>query len=103
MRTRHDAKRPQLTAESLPGPDTATKLVAIKETAARSQWMLREAVRPGWTEAFTEDLYQHDLLILPDHPGKPMLWILRQHGTHLFPVTCDTSHEPAFCRLVIRY
>lgn len=103
MRIQHDRKHPNITAASLPGPDTATKLAAIKESDVRFQWMLREAVRAGWPEAFTDDLYQHDLRVLKDNPGAPMLWILRRHGTHLYPLTCENSHEAAYCRQVIRY
>jgi len=65
--------------------------------------MLQEAARAGWPEAFTDDLYLHDLQALKDNPGQPMLWILRSHGTHLYPLTWENSHEAAYCRKVIRY
>jgi hypothetical protein len=32
-----------------------------------------------------------------------MLWILRQYGTHLYPVQCGSGHEAAYYRQVIRY
>ncbi len=94
---------PAFIAAFLPGPDTASKLAAIKESDARFQHMLVEAGRTGWPEAFTEDLYLHDLQALKENPGQSMLWVLRQNGTHLYPLTCENSHEAAYCRQVVRY
>ncbi len=103
MRTQHDGHHPDLSANSLPGPDTATKLAAIKDSYTRFQYMLTEAGRTGWPEAFTEDLYLHDLQVLKENPSQPMLWILRRHGTHLYPLAWENAHEAAYCRQVIRY
>ncbi len=103
MRTRHDGHHPDISANSLPGPDTAFKLAAIKESDVRFQHMLLEATRTGWPEAFTDDLYRHDLQALKENPGQPMLWVLRQNGTHLYQLTCENSHEAAYCRQVVRY
>ena len=103
MRTRHDGNHPDLSANLLLGPDTASKLAAIKESDVRFQHLLTEATRTGWPEAFTEDLYLHDLQTLKESPGQPMLWILRRHGTHLYPLVWENSHEAVYCRQVIRY
>ena len=65
--------------------------------------MLAEAARVGWPEAFENDLYQHDLAILEAHPRAAMLWILREHGTHLFPLECETPGQATYARTVIRY
>jgi len=65
--------------------------------------MLAEAARVGWPAAFTDDLYQHDAQMLAENPGEPMLWILRQNGTHLYPLSCDNNHAASYYRSVIRY
>lgn len=103
MRTQHDGDHPDLSANLLPGPDTATKLAAIKESDVRFRHMLSESSRTGWPEAFTEDLYLHDLHALRENPSQPMFWVLRRHGTHLYPLIWKNSHEAAYCRQVIRY
>lgn len=91
------------TIATLPGPDTTTKRDAALSNDPRFQAMLAEAARVGWPAAFTDDLYQHDAKTLADNPGEPMLWILRQNGTHLYPLSCDNNHEAFYYRSVIRY
>lgn len=103
MRSQARAEVLQLSRDALPGPDTAFKLAAVMESDVRFHHMLQEAARTGWPEAFTEDLYLHDLQALKESPGQPMLWILRKHGTHLYPLTWEISHEASYCRQVIRY
>ncbi|QDV81034.1 hypothetical protein [Botrimarina mediterranea] len=92
-----------LTEANLPGPDTITKRDALLDADPRLQQMLTEAVRVGWPAAFTNDLYQNDRRILADHPGEPMVWILRDHGTHLFPTECESKGEAHYARNVIHY
>jgi hypothetical protein len=46
---------------------------------------LAEAARVGWPAAYADDLYVHDRRQLAEHAGETMLWILRDHGTHLYP------------------
>jgi hypothetical protein len=103
MQRIHAAEHPDLSAHELPGPDTRTKLSALQTEDPRLQLMLREAARVGWPAAYTDDLYRHDKKQLEQHPGEKLLWILREHGTHLYPTECDNSHEVRFCRQVIEY
>ena len=65
--------------------------------------MLSEAMRIGWPTAFTSDLYLHDSDTLKNHPGRAMLWILREHGTHLYPVVCTSRGQISYVRRVIKY
>lgn len=88
---------------SLPGPDTTIKQHALLCSDPRYQAMLFEAARLGWPQAFENDLYQHDISILAAHPDQAMVWILREHGTHLFPLECQTAGEASYARTVIRY
>lgn len=97
------SKQP-LDPSTLPGPDTTMKRDAALSSDPRLQAMLAEAVRVGWPNAFQNDLYQHDVAMLAAHPGEPMLWILREHGTHhacsarhlrLPSLTCATDFDRA--------
>lgn len=99
MKTQLDVLR----LASLPGSDTTTKKNALLCADPRFQAMLKVAAQTGWPNAFENDLYQHDISILEAHPGEPMLWILRDHGTHLFPLECQTAGEARYARTVIRY
>lgn len=92
-----------LAAHDLPGPDTATKREALLVEDPRMRLLLAEAARIGWPAAYCDDLYQHDRQQLAEHSSQPLLWILRDHGTHLYPTLCDNEHEAAFYRQVIRY
>ncbi|QEG35973.1 hypothetical protein [Bythopirellula goksoeyrii] len=92
-----------LDAASLPGPDTTMKREALLSPDPRLQAMLAEAVRVGWPAAFENDLYQHDLSILEAHPDELMVWILREHGTHLFAMECESAGQATYARAVIRY
>ncbi len=87
----------------LPGPDTTTKQDAIMSTDPRLQAMLKEAARIGWPNCFQNDLYLHDRAILLDRPGEPLVWILRDHGTHLLPVECESNGQAEYARAVIHY
>ncbi len=98
----HTSVQP-LDAATLPGPDTTMKREALLSADPRLQAMLAEASRVGWPIAFENDLYQHDLSILEAHPEEPMVWILREHGTHLFPIECDSPGQATYARTVIRY
>ena len=75
-------------SRELPGPDTRTK----SEAAATDDWrlkrMLAVAREVGWPMAWTDDLYRHDRKKLDANPGEAFLWILRDTGTHLYPLTC---------------
>ncbi|MDC0935221.1 hypothetical protein OAS39_02965 [Pirellulales bacterium] len=98
-------QQPQATIDprELPGPDTMTKREATQVKDARFQYMLREAAQVSWPEAYTDDLYLHDRRILESHPEGPLLWMLRSHGTHLFPLECENSGQAHYAREVIRY
>ncbi len=98
----HTSTQP-LDAASLPGPDTTMKREALLSADPRLQAMLAEASRVGWPIAFENDLYQHDLAILEAHPEQQMVWILREHGTHLFPMECESAGQATYARTVIRY
>lgn len=92
-----------LTLADLPGPDTVTKQAAIDTSDIRLQRMLNEAASTGWPRAYTDDLYRHDAERLASHPGSSMLWILRENGTHLYPLHCENSHEAWYYRRVVDY
>ncbi|MDC0936281.1 hypothetical protein OAS39_08325 [Pirellulales bacterium] len=94
---------PPLDPHLLPGPDTTTKLAAAQDPDIRYQHMLREAVKIAWPAAYADDLYLHDRHILAGFPGEPMLWVLRSHGTHLFPLACDSAGQADYAKEVIRY
>ncbi|HMP04726.1 MAG TPA: hypothetical protein PJ982_00110 [Lacipirellulaceae bacterium] len=94
---------PLLDAATLPGPDTTMKREALRSPDPRLQAMLREAAKVGWPAAFANDLYEHDLTILESHPKQQLVWILRDHGTHLFPVDCQSAGQATYARTVIRY
>lgn len=94
---------PSLTQANLPGPNTITKQAALATTDARFLLMLHKAAEIGWPLAYTDDLYRHDAEALASHPGQPMLWILRDHGTHLYPLETENGHEAAYYRQVVRY
>lgn len=87
----------------LPGPDTQVKREALLREDPRLKMMLSEAASSGWPKAYTDDLYRHDVERLSQYPETPMLWILRENGTHLYPLECDTAHEATYYREVIRY
>jgi hypothetical protein len=93
----------RLDLAKLPGADTSSKQRAVASTDPRLQAMLAEAARTGWPERFENDLYRHDLGILEAHPGEPMVWILRDNGTNLFPVHADSSGAAHYARAVLRY
>lgn len=65
--------------------------------------MLRESARIGWPKSFSNDLYSHDRDTLANYPDQPMIWIVRENGTHLYPTDCDTAGEAAYNRRVIEY
>lgn len=65
--------------------------------------MLTIAREVGWPKAFQNDLYLHDRSILDTHPGESFLWILREHGTHLFPLNAESPGQATYARTVIRY
>lgn len=98
--TRH---HPDLALSRLPGPDTRTKREALETHDPRLKLLLAEAARIAWPSAYTDDLYLHDRQQLERHPQEELLWILREHGTHLYPTQCDNSHEASFYRQVIEY
>ncbi|MFZ5832432.1 MAG: hypothetical protein ACOY3P_20285 [Planctomycetota bacterium] len=87
----------------LPGPDTSTKWNASESSDPRMQALLREAIATGWPAAFENDLYQHDLAVLEEYPDQDMVWILRDHGTHLFPVRCTFYGTAKWARTVCQY
>lgn len=97
------ASHPNLRTAELPGPDTQTKREAILTHDPRMKLMLAEAARVGWPAAYTDDLYRHDRDQLARHPSQTLLWILRDHGTHLYPTLCENSHEATYYRQVIAY
>jgi hypothetical protein len=57
----------------------------------------------GWPVCFCDDLYLHDREKLETSGDERMIWILRQHGTHLYPVKCGSSGERDYYRRVIHY
>lgn len=103
MKTHRDDKAPDLATHQLPGPDTRAKLAAMESTDPRVRLLLKEAARLGWPKAFSNDLYLHDCQTLVNHRDGPMIWIVRENGTHLYPTRCTTSGEAAYCRRVIEY
>jgi hypothetical protein len=90
-------------SRELPGPDTRTK----SEAAATDDWRLKRmlgvAREVGWPMAWTDDLYRHDKQKLDANPGEAFLWILRDTGTHLYPLTCFNWHEAESYRRTIHY
>jgi hypothetical protein len=65
--------------------------------------MLDEASRVGWPRAYTDDLYLYDRLALEKYSQEKLVWVLREHGTHLYPTLCENSHEASYYRGVIAY
>ena len=87
----------------LPGPDTGTKQQAAGTSDNRLLQMLAVAADVGWPMCWTDDLYRHDLAKLAEHPGETVLWILRDTGTHCYPVRCFNFHEADARRRTIHY
>ncbi|MCA9189833.1 MAG: hypothetical protein KDA99_29620 [Planctomycetales bacterium] len=88
----------------LPGADTTTKLDAIQSRDKRYQLLLAEAARLGWPRGFCNDLYLHDRRKLEDYrDNHEMIWVLRENGTHLYPVLCESAGEARYYRQVIEY
>lgn len=89
---------------ALPGPETKTQLAARRQalTDQRLSAMMTVAAETQWPEAWQDDLYVHDAALLLETQGE-MLWILRDHGTHLYPVLCENSGELHHARTVVRY
>lgn len=93
-----------LTMATLPGPDTSTKADALEFPDPRFRLLLAESARTGWPKAFCNDLFLHDLDYLKRYPQETeMVWILRDHGTHLYPVKLDSRGEAQFVRDTISY
>jgi hypothetical protein len=85
----------------LPGPDTRTKREAATTGDNRLLHMLRIASDIGWPLAWTDDLYRHDREKLAAHPGESFLWILRDTGTHAYPLRCGNRHEArGYCQTI---
>lgn len=103
FRTTREEEPVPLGEADLPGPDTATKREALLDAEPRFLQMLAEAARLGWPTAFENDLYLHDRHILAAHPAEAMVWILRSHGTHLFPTECESPAASQCVREVIHY
>jgi hypothetical protein len=78
--------------EQLPGPDTKTKAEAVRSKDPRYLLMLQEAAEVGWPAAYQQDLYQHDRSKLEEYPEQAILWILRDTGTSVLPLRCESSH-----------
>ncbi len=87
----------------LPGPDTGTKQEAAATRDNRFMQMLQTASDIGWPLAWQDDLYRHDRQKLAASPGESFLWILRDTGTHLCPLTCFNWHEAESYRGTIHY
>jgi len=92
----------------LPGPDTKTKqdAVAYAQEDPRMGAMLDLAHDHRWPEAYTDDLYLHDRNQLAKWSGLDVIWILRDHGTHLIVLDPNAEHPRAENRIatpVIRY
>lgn len=92
-----------LTLADLPGPNTVTKQAAMDTLDVRHRRMLQQAASTGSPRAYTDDLYLHDAEQLASHPGSSMLWILRENGTHLYPLHCENGHEASYYRRVVDY
>ena len=92
-----------LSEHLLPGPNTATKREALLSVDPRFRLLLHEAARIDWPVAYGNDLYVYDRQLLEKTPAGDFVWILRSHGTHLYPVVCDTSAEQHYRRCVIEY
>ena len=99
----NDAWCRELSAAKLPGPDTHTKLDAIKTDDPRLRGLLRIAQDTGRPSAYTNDLYLTDRRILASFPDEPLIWILRENGTHLLITHCHTNGEAKYARDVIEY
>lgn len=95
--------RTSFSTEELPGADTRDKLEATRSTDGRFHLLLSEAARIGWPRAFCSDLYLHDREKLELNPDEPMVWVLRENGTHLYRINCDTTGEMNYCRAVLQY
>ncbi len=72
----------------LPGPDTETKLDACKYGLLDGRYyrILCLAAEHYWPVAYTDDLYIHDRQQCVDNPDVDMVFVLRDYGTHLWPV-----------------
>lgn len=103
MEPNREEHRTSFTTEELPGAHTTDKLDATRSTDVRFHLLLAEAAQVGWPRAFCSDLFLHDRETLEQNPDETMIWILRDNGTHLYPVTCQTTGERDYCRAVIEY
>jgi hypothetical protein len=84
------------------GPNTSTKAqaVAYAETDPRAATLISLAAQYHWPVGFHDDLFLHDMTTLQSESGD-MVFILREMGTHLFPVQNKAAH--AWGRQVIDY
>ena len=95
---------PLVTLNDLPGPNTKSKSEAVRyaHQDPRFASMLDVAADTQWPTAFHDDLYRHDLAYLQQTPGA-LIWILRDHGTHLYEVECENGGDAMHARTVISY
>lgn len=87
-----------LEVQRLPGPNTGTKQEALDYASVdpRIGAMLALAAEHQWPEAYQDDLYHHDVNCLRAHPGVDLIWILRDHGTHV--ILLDPEDDPRAAR-----
>ena len=80
--------KPRDILAQLPGPDTQSKREACQYALKDGRYfrLLQLAIWHNWPEAYTDDLYIHDRRQCQDYPDVDMIFTLRDHGTHLWPV-----------------
>jgi hypothetical protein len=75
---------------------------AVSSSSERTDSLNR--IVAAWPFGFCDDLYLHDRRKLDDQrDNHRMIWILRENGTHLYPVLCDSTGEARYYRQVIEY
>lgn len=92
-----------ITETNLPGPNTRTKAEALQDDHPIYRHLLAAAAITQWPAAWTDDLYVHDRQQVKEETKSDYIYILRECGTHLFPVVADSSGAAHYARTVCRY
>ena len=96
--------------EPWPGHDTAPNTGAQCMARPHYAAIVVEAERVGWPTGYRRDLYVHDRNACARLPADvPFVFVLRENGTHLFPVTYrdgaghGAPHFAVPCPAIFRY
>lgn len=79
--------------EYVPRPKPRTARTGRPTTVDKQFALLvQESQRLRMPTHYSNDLYKHDLKILRRNKPRSFIWIVREHGTHLYPL--DTGGKP---------